>query len=478
MQKRMSVICILLYQFMTVQLVANVDACAEYIDVDRINNMDLVMNHTFALSGSGTIDMSGTGSGTMAPCTGSGTIGGLIYTQYNEPIESVLVELESIQPEFPKSIVTESDGLYAFQNEVFGFNYSIQASRDFDVYNGLSTLDVVRIVQIVYGVEDELSPYSYIAADVNQDQKIDLEDAIQLVQLLIGIRDEFEGSESWLFIDANQQFIDDQKPWPFIDQIDLQNLSQDSLNNDFIGVKLGDVSGDADPAALQGVESRNVNQSHVNIEDIFLQKGEQTRIHFDSNINQDIVGMQLFLDYHKLTVLQINGGKLDDEFASFEIDKDKIFMSWYGQQNQDREHLFSIDVIAESSGYVSDFIHLHENWLPSELYVKETLEPHLIELDYSNRITEEVRFSVDQNYPNPFIEQTNITFRVPKSGQVSLIILNHQGQILIDRNLNATKGENMIVLDRDELSGAGLFHYQINYKSEVITKSFIISSEL
>jgi len=474
MQKRIRVICILWCYVMTTQIVASADKCAEYIDIEAINKMDLVMNHAYALTGSGTFGMPGTGSGTMAPCTGSGTIGGVVYTQFNEPIESVLVEIESMQSEYPKSRITESNGLYTFQNEPFGYNYSIRASRDFDVYNGLSTLDVVQILQIIYGLADDLSPYSYLAADVNQDQDIDIEDALQLVQLLIGETDAFEGSASWVFIDANQEFVNNQSPWPYVDRIDLRNLASDILNNDFIGVKLGDVSGDADPSELQRVQSRYLNQASVSIKDQFLKQGQSASIRFYSTIDQKIDGIQLFLDYQNLKIQQIKGAKLNEEFASVNIQKDYIFMSWFGNGNQDHDYLFSIDVIAEHSGYVSDFIQLNKNWLPSEMYVENEADPYSIEFSYVDSAKEEVHFSVSQNYPNPFIDHTNIKFRIPVAGEVSLVLMNSQGQILLDKTIKASTGENTIVLNRDEFSGSGLFFYQIRYKSKVITKRLII----
>ena len=474
MLNRKRVICILLCQLIIVQMFAKRVDCSEYIDIEAINKLDLVMNATYAITGSGTTGMPGTGSGTMSPCTGSGTIGGSCYTQFFEPIESVFVELESIQPEYPQYILTDLDGKYVFQNQAVDFNYRISPSRDFDIYNGLSTLDVIKIVQIIFGFADDLSPYDYIAADVNQDQNIDLTDAIDLVKILIGVRDQFENGKSWVFVDRNQIFIDENNPWPFFDHIDIINLSQDTFHNDFIGVKLGDISGNADPATLQSVESRNHNRTVISLHDQYIEKGKVYTLHFNSNESRSINGMQLFLEYDKLELQEINGGRLDEELAVHHIQDKTVFMSWFGRKDVAKSHLFSIDVMSKESGKISDFIQLHQNWLASELYIDEDSHPLAIDLEFAEAERENPIFSVSQNYPNPFIDKTNIKFWIPEAGVVSLHIFNSQGQVLINKKINALQGENIIELKQDELSGTGVFQYQIRYRSEKITKSFII----
>jgi len=473
MQLRIRFICVIICQILIFSAYANIDQCSEYIDIDAINNADLVMNHSYALTGTGT-NMPGTGSGTMAPCTGSGTIGGGCFTQFNEPIESVNIELGSLQPEYPQFELSDVNGNYAFQNQAFDFNYIIHASRDYDVYNGLSTLDVIKIIQIIYEYDTDLSPYSYIAADVNQDQKIDLQDVIELIELLIGIEDEFEGSKSWIFVNDNQQFVNQEDPWPFVSKIDLENVSQDTLENNFIGVKLGDVSGNADPSSLSQARKRNFNSSHIKIEDQIIEKGKSYKIFFDSDINQKILGMQLFLDYQKLKILNVNGEKFDKEFSYQNIQEDKIFMSWFGEKEKDNPHLFSIDIVAMATGKISDFISLHYNWLDSEMYIDDEFETQSIELTFIEPAAGKLDFTVSQNYPNPFADQTRIKFTVPENTLVSLEVMNSEGRILLKRNIEAIEGENIVSLQRDEIQGRGVLQYGLTYRSRYITNSMLI----
>jgi hypothetical protein len=76
-------------------------------------------------------------------------------------------------------------------------------------------------------------------------------------------------------------------------------------------------------------------------------------------------------------------------------------------------------------------------------------------------------------FPNPFRDQTNIQYTLPKSGKVRVKVFNHLGQqvkILVDEMQSA--GIHNIKLNNSDLSGAGAYFYQITFEvnNQVITK--------
>ncbi len=86
-------------------------------------------------------------------------------------------------------------------------------------------------------------------------------------------------------------------------------------------------------------------------------------------------------------------------------------------------------------------------------------------------ITSEIpnTFSLSQNYPNPFNPTTNITFSIPKSESVKLIVYDILGKevaVLLNENLNA--GTYNIDFDGSNLaSGVYLYQLQSGESSEI-----------
>ena len=89
-------------------------------------------------------------------------------------------------------------------------------------------------------------------------------------------------------------------------------------------------------------------------------------------------------------------------------------------------------------------------------------------------------FNVSQNYPNPFSDQTTITYTIPEDGLVNVSIVNSLGQnvhTLI--NTYQYAGTNYIKWNGKNGYGAdlpqGMYFYQIRYQGKTQTKRLILS---
>ncbi len=78
------------------------------------------------------------------------------------------------------------------------------------------------------------------------------------------------------------------------------------------------------------------------------------------------------------------------------------------------------------------------------------------------------------NYPNPFSEQTRISFEMPISGPVRISILNSKGILFKKIEFVYPKGKQFIEINRSDLPGVGVFYYQITTKQGSITKNMIM----
>ena len=84
------------------------------------------------------------------------------------------------------------------------------------------------------------------------------------------------------------------------------------------------------------------------------------------------------------------------------------------------------------------------------------------------------RFDLSQNYPNPFNPSTKITYALPKSSNVKLIVYNAIGQevgVLVDGFKNA--GSYELTWDASNLP-SGIYFYSIQSGNNIITKKMTL----
>ena len=81
-------------------------------------------------------------------------------------------------------------------------------------------------------------------------------------------------------------------------------------------------------------------------------------------------------------------------------------------------------------------------------------------------------FSLEQNVPNPFDNQTTINYSLPKGANASITIFDLSGKLIKDYALTTPKGQ--VVIQASEI-GKGMFIYSLVINNqEMITKKMII----
>ena len=79
-----------------------------------------------------------------------------------------------------------------------------------------------------------------------------------------------------------------------------------------------------------------------------------------------------------------------------------------------------------------------------------------------------------QNQPNPFTDETTISFYMPEAGKATLTIFDINGKMLKQVRGAYSQGLNVEEISRSELSGAGMLYYQISTATETATKRMIL----
>lgn len=74
-------------------------------------------------------------------------------------------------------------------------------------------------------------------------------------------------------------------------------------------------------------------------------------------------------------------------------------------------------------------------------------------------------FVLEQNYPNPFEEKTQIEFFLPYGGSTRFFVSDALGRTVYERTATYAEGRHTITFDRDELP-AGVYYYGIEFDGE------------
>ncbi len=79
-----------------------------------------------------------------------------------------------------------------------------------------------------------------------------------------------------------------------------------------------------------------------------------------------------------------------------------------------------------------------------------------------------------QNQPNPFNNETSISFYLPQGGKVTLSIYDVSGKLLKEIDGEYNQGMNVESINRSDLQGAGMLYYKLSTATETATKRMIL----
>ena len=397
-------------------------------------------------------------------------IAGEILTEHAEAVSLVYVTLSSPGHFFPQ-FITAQDGKYSFNAVPVGEDYIITPERNDRHRNGVSTLDLVRIQKHLLGIEAFSSPYQYIAADANNSQGVSAIDLIEIRKLILGIYSEFPANKSWRFVDKGFPMNADH-PWPFSGSIEIQNFAGNDLDNDFVGIKIGDVNNSAQANATQILPRNGRRVLAVDMDaptDVVA--GEKVQVKL--TIPEIVEGFQWTLETEGLTFESISGEtmKIGDENVGV-LHDGIVTMSWHAE---DQDALSSGQVMylnftATSSGKVSEMIHMTSSVTEAEAYSinDEILDVKLEQKD----LTPE--FALYQNRPNPWNELTNIGFDLPFDASVTFTIFESSGKVVKTIKGEFKAGYNTITLRVNELPAGGVLYYRLESGEYSASKKMVL----
>ena len=383
--------------------------------------------------------------------TSTATVSGIIQTNRYSAVSEAQVHLEG--GGLPDKM-TDQYGIYQFEPMPIGGRYLVEPGKNDDPLNGVTTKDLILIQRHLLGIKPFDNPYDLIAADINKSDEITAGDIIMLRRLLLGYYTAFPRNTSWRFVDEGYSFPDPLDPWleVFPETYEIDPLEQ-HMNVNFVGVKIGDVSGDV---GLNG--SIGTRES----ERFLIEKEERGGlIHFYKSEGLAFDGVQFTMEWtpgaEEFELVYDQGSIMDDMHFGFHSVNDGILTVVLDEElSEERTYLFSLpqDVVQGELRITSR--------VTQSMAITQDLESVDVAW-FNSAVSEEApSFTLYQNRPNPFKEGTVIGFDLPEDQEARLTILNVSGQIVHIVEGEYERGYNEVEIRTEDLLESGVYYYRLD----------------
>ena len=394
-------------------------------------------------------------------------IQGRIATEGNLTMENVDVMLENSADAM--HYMTDQNGEYAFESLAMYDDFNLVPTFQDDILNGISTIDVLYIQRHILGIEKLDTPYKIIAADVNNSKTVSAVDIIELRKVILGLKDEFDNSTVWRFVNPNDGMVDPEHPFPYNENMTLTDLDHDASNMDFVGVKTGDVNYSAlingfipETFSFRSQETLRLVSSSV----------EGGSIQLTVNNDQSLLGFQLaFRVSGSMDQFNLSSSIIDIDESNYAIHDDLLKISWSSAEAIDLTK--GMELFSMSFDENGDYELLES--LP--MYKVEAYDASLRSLDVEINTEDKTvddEWQVFRNTPNPFVDNTFIPFTAPRESQLVLSVFDVNGKILFKESRLVTEGYHKWELSATDLGNVhGVLYYRLESDDFSSTQPFI-----
>ncbi|MBK6389778.1 MAG: T9SS type A sorting domain-containing protein [Saprospiraceae bacterium] len=400
-----------------------------------------------------------------APTPSLRTVGieGKIITETGKDIDLVHLKIMQDNVALPDPYI--APGKYSANGLLIGQSYEIIPKKDINPLNGVSTVDLIMMQKHILGITPLSTAYKMIAADIDRSGDINGIDLLELRKLILGIDKNFSNNESWRFIDATHQFtnVSSTLQDKFGETYNIQELER-PMEINFIGVKVGDVNGSSLSNELNNLEGReNVTPFHLSFSDKNFVTGEVIRVDVSAKNESQVYGLQMSLNHPGLEYMGIESKLLGDDVIATHTDHHQLKISI---ANNDPMRLdpkmtwYTLVFKATQAGSLSESISLNtKSDMSSELYDSQ-LNSHPINLQWTDNASIPT-LKLTQNQPNPFNNETIVSYYLPHDTKVSLKIFDLNSRLLFEQKINAVEGKNNWTITSQIFKTSGIYYYRV-----------------
>ena len=411
--------------------------------------------------------------------TGSSRLIGSTNTEMGDAVSDVTISIDgtdigvtNIQGNF--QVVLDTDN-----------NYRVAAQKNENHAEGISTFDLVLMAQHVLQINLLDSPYKLLAADINLDGKINIFDLVEERQLILYQIEAFSQTDSWMFVPADYVFQNPTAPYAenvsFFMDVDL---IEDNTQANFIAIKMGDLDISAARGQITSVEDRKFPKTlEFGLEDKLLKAGSAHTLHFRAIDFTAISGYQFTMEFDpsKISIEGISSGAIEVAEGNFgdRFLSEGILTSSYNAMSrpvsvEDGETLFAINLKLKADIQLSEVLSIVNQYTLAEAY-NESKELMGVDLSFTEgTLPSHSDFTLYQNSPNPFRNQTKIGFVLPIASNATLTIYDVAGKVLYQSDIAGRRGYNHILLDAEKIGLAGLLYYTLETATHSAERKMIL----
>jgi len=336
-------------------------------------------------------------------------IGGNIQRESDTGLEGVVVDINA-----ENSALTSTEGNYNLSGIASGIDYTITPSKEDDILLGVTTFDLVRILQHILTQAPLETPYRVIAADIDRSNTVNSLDLVYLQQLLLEKRTDFPNNAPWRFVPESYMFTNPVNPLieDFPEFITLNRVELDETNADFIAVKVGDVVFAGNRTAGKLLP----NALPIHTLDSEFKQGEKLIVPLTFDSKDGVLGFQMGLNFDP-SLLEFSGLKSDNPLGLSDqnigikaIDKGSLKLVWLNTQgivvDERTQNHFQLEFTAKKNGRLSQALSMDEQHFKSEIYSKESRQIALQKIQLNFGTTErEVAITLqEENIDAPVFE--------------------------------------------------------------------------
>ncbi|MDO8368042.1 MAG: HYR domain-containing protein [Saprospiraceae bacterium] len=432
--------------------------CVELWSIDAAGNADYCETYVIVQDNLGN-----------CPSANHINVAGALKTEDADGVEEGEVHIDgsvNFAPPFSYFDLSDATGGYAVTNNVpVAATFVIAPEKDDNPLNGVTTYDLVLISKHILGIEPLNTPYKMIAADANKSGSITTFDIVEIRKLILGIYTDLPNNTSWRFVDKAFVFPNMNNPFQtaFPETISIADAMMSQVDEDFAGVKIGDVNGTAVANATMQAEERTAGTAIFDLEDRNVKAGEEFEVSFKSA--QALKGFQFTATLNGLKAIgTVNAENVTE--GNFNLAAENAMaVSIDGAQE------FTVRFRAEKSGKLSEMLGVSGAITRAEAYGDAGRLG--VAFRFDGKTIAGVGFELYQNQPNPFVNRTFIGFFLPEAAEATLSVYDETGRVVYQQKGQFAKGENSIALDRALINTTGMLYYKLETSTDSATKKMI-----
>lgn len=352
------------------------------------------------------------------------------------PLNNTTVTLKQGATEIT-STVTTSNGEYVLSTVPNG-TYTTHGSST-KPWGGGNAIDALLIANHFTGFMP-ITGLRLLAADCNGDGAVNAVDALLVMRRSVMLINSFPVGD-WIF------------------ETKTVTVNNGSVINNFMGICYGDVNGSFVPAAKL-IPSVVLNTQGTQA----ILTNEEFNLPIQAGQSMTIGAVSLVLDIP--SGLDITSVRPSDVLKSanfvYNILDGKLYIEWYtlnGLEVKRGETLFTMTANTNKFADTKEFAFNIDGESAIGDPKARIIEGAIITIPKVKVV--EGSFSLGNNYPNPFSNTTEISYTLPETGKVSLVIYNAFGDVIAEVvNEEQTAGNYTVKYDGSKLA-QGVYFYRM-----------------